>query len=249
MEEVDHYTTVLKALGYNYGTHYMPHVAAHVRLGMKQNIKTVIFDFDYTLADSSAGIIECINYALTGVGLPAESPPRICSTIGLPLNVALEELTGRQSPAVITEFLRLFMRRADEIMADKTLVYSSVPTVIGALIDKGLHLGLVSTKFRYRIQTILRREGLLASFKVIIGGEDVTRHKPDPEGLLLALEKMSVAPHSALYIGDSVTDAETARRAGVSFLAVLSGVTPAEAFKDYPGNRIITELAKLPEIF
>jgi phosphoglycolate phosphatase len=216
---------------------------------MKQNIKTVIFDFDYTIADSSVGSIECINHALAGVGLPAESPPRIRSTIGLSLNVILEELTGRQSPEVIAEFLRLFMQRANEIMADKTLVYSSVPTVIGALIDKGLHLGLVSTKFRYRIQTILRRDSLLEPFDVIVGGEDVTRHKPDPEGLLLAIEKLGTSLQSSVYVGDSVTDAETARRAGVSFVAVLTGVTPAEAFADYPVDRIIADLSELPEIF
>ncbi len=216
---------------------------------MKQNIKTIIFDFDYTIADSSAGIIECINHALAGVGLPAESPPRIRSTIGLSLIDTLEKLTGRQSTEKIAEFRRLFIQRADEIMADKTQIYSSAPAVIGALIDKGFHMGLVSTKFRYRIQTILRRAGLLESFEVIIGGEDVTRPKPDPEGLTLALEKMNTAPRSALYVGDSVTDAETAKRAGLLFIAVLSGVTPVEAFADYPVERIITGLAELPQIF
>ena len=73
----------------------------------------------------------------------------------------------------------------------------------------------------------------------------MSRHKPDPEGLLAAIERLGGSPSGSLYVGDSVTDAETARRAGVPFAAVLNGVTPREAFKDYPAYRILDDLDEL----
>jgi phosphoglycolate phosphatase len=106
-------------------------------------------------------------------------------------------------------------------------------------------IGIVSTKFRRRIEEILGREDLLEPFDVIVGGEDVSRHKPDPEGLLAAIERLGGSPSGSLYVGDSVTDAETARRAGVPFAAVLNGVTPREAFKDYPVYKILDNLGEL----
>ena len=104
----------------------------------------------------------------------------------------------------------------------------------------------MSTKFRFRIETTLRREDLLDSFETIIGGEDVSNHKPDPEGLLKAIRKLESAPENSLYVGDSVIDAEAAKRAGVPFVAVLSGVTPRQDFEPYPVYKIIDSLSELP---
>ena len=60
---------------------------------------------------------------------------------------------------------------------------------------------------------------------VIIDGDDIQQFKPDPHGLLLAIEQVRSQPGRTLYVGDNATDTETAHRAGVPFVAVLSGVT------------------------
>jgi len=176
----------------------------------------VIFDFDYTLADSSQGVLECVNHALGRLGLPAASPEDIKKTIGMSLPATLVALAGKER-------------------------------VIRLLRDRGVPLGIVSTKFRYRIETILGRAGLLDYFDVIVGGEDVSRHKPDPEGILMAIEWLG-ANQSTLFVGDSLSDAEAALRAGVPFVAVLSGVTPREAFSKYPTYRIIENLVELVDL-
>ena len=77
-----------------------------------------------------------------------------------------------------------------------------------------------------------------------MGGEDVSRHKPDPEGILISIERLD-AHQSALYVGDSLSDAEAAMRAGVPFVEVLTGVTPREAFSKYPAYKIIENLMEL----
>ena len=108
-----------------------------------------------------------------------------------------------------------------------------------------MRLGIVSTKYRYRIEDVLGREGLLELFEVIVGGEDVSEFKPDPESLNLALGKMGISPEAVLYVGDSVVDAEAAMRAGVPFAAVLSGSTPREAFSKFETRMILDSVLDL----
>jgi phosphoglycolate phosphatase len=131
-------------------------------------------------------------------------------------------------------------------MADATKVYPGVPRTLQALKAYLLRLGIFSTKFRYRIEAVLQREGLRDAFELIVGGEDVAQLKPDPEGLLVALEKLGCDETELLYVGDSATDAEAAQRAGVPFAAVLSGVTPSEILRRYPQRAILDDVSCLP---
>jgi phosphoglycolate phosphatase len=209
---------------------------------------TILFDFDYTLADSSPGVHECINYALGKLGLPAVSYDVACRTIGLSLPATLVRLAGAEQAARAPEYVRAFTARADQVMADSTALLDPVPAAIRRLRAQGLRLGIVSTKYRYRIATVLQRDDLLSCFDVIIGGEDVAAHKPDPAGLHMALARLACPVNAALYVGDSVVDAETAERASVRFLAVLSGVTPRDAFAPYPAWSMLDDLAGLPDL-
>jgi phosphoglycolate phosphatase len=91
----------------------------------------------------------------------------------------------------------------------------------------------------------LNREGLSNTFDIIVGGEDVAEHKPNPAGLLTALGALKCAPTKALYIGDSLTDAQTAQRAKVDFIAVLSGATLRDAFNGYPVYKFLENVSGL----
>lgn len=205
--------------------------------------QAVIFDFDYTLADSSAGVEECVRYALAQMGLPPVAPESVQRTIGLSLAETFATLTGQPSGA--EAFVRLFVERAEVVMNERTRLLPAVPETIAWLQAQGLALGIVSTKFRRRIEERLRWAGLRDAFAVIVGGEDVARHKPDPEGLQCAMAALEILPAAVLYVGDSLTDAQTAVRAGVTFCAVLTGVTPADAFSAYPVYRVIQDLSEL----
>jgi phosphoglycolate phosphatase len=210
--------------------------------------QAVIFDFDYTLADSSRGAVDCINFALAEMRLTEVSAEAACRTIGLSLKETFLRLAGPQPPGRSDEFLALFKKRADEVMTDLTVLYAEVPAIIQTLREKGIKLGIVSTKFRYRIEEILERENLLQHFQIIIGGEDVEAHKPHPQGLIKALEHLRCAPSSIAYVGDSVADAEVAQRASAPFIAVLSGVTPREDFSSYQVLEILDNLSELPKV-
>jgi phosphoglycolate phosphatase len=209
--------------------------------------QAILFDFDYTLADSSRGVIQCVNGALHDLGLPPASPDAIRRTIGMPLAETLVSLAGPDRAPQGPEFAHMFKQHADQVMADLTILYATVDPVLRALRRQRKKLGIVSTKFRYRIEGILQRDNLRDLFDVIVGGEDVAAHKPDPEGLRQAMADLHCSPPQVLYVGDSVIDAETARRAGVSFVAVLTGVTGRSEFAGYSDLEIVDSLSQLPQ--
>ena len=210
--------------------------------------RAVLFDFDYTLADSSIGVVDCVNFSLCRLGLPLASAGAIRGTIGLPLKDAFKRLVGPEYLVQFEEFFRLYTERANAVMTDATVLFESVPRTIESLTKLGVALGIVSTKESYRIEAVLERESLLDSFDVIIGGDDVPIPKPDPEGLLTAIRRLGCSPSNSLYVGDSVVDAETARRADVPFAAVLSGMGSREDFKEYEAYRMLDSLLELPDL-
>lgn len=210
--------------------------------------RAVVFDFDYTLADSSQGVRRCVDYAFGELGLPARRPDEINRTIGLPLTEAFRWLAPTADPALASRFQDLFLRHAEKVMVELTVVYAPVPAVLQALRAAGLALAIVSTKHRVRIEAILDRAGLRGGFAAIVGGEDVTRHKPDPCGLAAAMVAVGSDAASTIYVGDSAVDADTAQRAGTRFVATLTGTTTREQFAPFAVDAFIQHLGELPRV-
>ncbi len=211
-----------------------------------RGIRGILFDFDFTLADSSRGVVQCVNYALNMLGLNKFPEEEIKKTIGLTLEHTFKRLIGEKHNDKIEKFKNFFIKKADEIMADFTMLYKETPRVIENLYSNGFKLGIVSTKFRYRIESILKRENLLEYFDVIVGGEDVSSLKPNPMGLILAVQKLNLNSSEVTYIGDSIIDAETANKADIAFIAVLSGVTPRIVFNQYQVRVFLNQISELP---
>lgn len=214
---------------------------------INNKFQAVIFDFDYTLADTSKGAMECINFALNSINLPSAPYKTICKTIGMSLTETFHTLGGQKNKDQTDKFIHYFKKRADEVMEELSFIYDPVPIVTKRLKQNGLSLGIVSTKFRYRIEAILKRENLLNAFDVIIGGEDVSKFKPDPTGLKIAIDRLSTSASHTLYIGDSIIDAQTAKRGKIPFAATLSGVTKRNEFDKYPFYKVANNLHELAD--
>ncbi len=186
-------------------------------------------------------------HALGTLGLRA-APNEIRHTIGLSLDASLEQLAGRRVPEDVQKFSRAFVEQADQVMAPLTRIYDFVPAMVAELRRRDCALGIVSTKFRYRIETILAREGLAESFQVIVGGEDVTEHKPHPASLELALERMGARAPAAIYVGDHPVDGQAARAAKLPFVATLTGVSEPESFAKFEPLAILSDVSELPVV-
>jgi len=207
--------------------------------------KGVIFDFDYTLADSSQGVYQCINYALERLGFPDVTYPEACKTIGLSLENTFIRLTHNSGKEKLEQFIKLFTQHADKVMTRNTIIYKNVPKTLTYLKGLGMKLGITSTKYRYRICEILTNNNLVSLFDFIIGGEDVSSHKPNPEGIYKILEALKVDKKECIYIGDSIVDAETAKNADISYIAVLTGTTRKEDFVNYGPVLVINRIDEL----
>lgn len=207
--------------------------------------RAVLFDFDYTLGDSTAPIVDSYTAALTAMGWPAPEREAVRHTIGYTLEDGYTMITGDADVEHRREFFRRFKAHAVPIMVQTTDLCPGAAELLDWLKTSGVPAGIVSTKGGDVIDGIFQRQGLRDRLALIVGGQDVTKAKPDPEGLNLAVEHLKEDKSTVLFCGDTVIDAETARRAGVDFCAVLNGTTPAEAFGEYPHIHIAPDLAEL----
>ncbi|MGE5592203.1 MAG: HAD family hydrolase [Betaproteobacteria bacterium] len=206
---------------------------------MSPRFRCVLFDFDFTLADSSDPVMKCVRYALGAVGAPLRADRDVLRTVGLTLPEMFRILAPGYDQAALAT---LFMERAEDVMVEGTKIYGEAAGTVQTLRTAGVMTGIVSTKLRRRIERILEKEGMLHAFDVIIGAEDVTRHKPAPDSLLRAMSLLHVDPGETLFAGDSLVDAEAARRAGVRFCAVLHGLTRREEFAPFSPIAVVEDL-------
>lgn len=209
------------------------------------NYKAIIFDYDFTLGDTTGGIIGSVRYALSEMGRPSCSDMEIRKTIGLSLTKTYETLTGDKSPENAKIFHDLFVEEADRIMTPSAKWLPHARETLLKLRENGVFLGICTTKFHRRITDIMKLTGDDDLIGIIVGGDDVSRQKPDPEGVLKAAAGCPAELSEILYVGDSLTDAEAAQRAGIDFAAVTTGETLAEEFEKFPYVRIMSDLRGL----
>lgn len=208
---------------------------------------TYLFDFDYTLADSSRGIVLCFQTVLRRHGYTEVTDEAVKRTIGKTLEDSFSILTGITDPTRLATLRKEYGAEADVHMNVNTFLFEDAVPTLQTLKSKGARLGIISTKYRFRIQSFLRDKVPDDLFDIIVGGEDVAQPKPSPEGVLHAIRQLKVSPEEVVYIGDSTVDAETAQAAGIAFAGVTNGVTTAEELGRYPHLKIMSTLAELPE--
>ena len=206
---------------------------------------TYLFDFDYTLADSSRGITLCFRHVLERNGYAGVTDEAIRRTIGKTLEESFSILTGVTDPDRLAAFKAEYRREADVYMTPNTRLFPETLRVLRTLKERGAKIGIISTKYRFRIHDTLDQHLPADFLDIVVGGEDVSRAKPDPEGLLYAIRQLGVKKKRVLYIGDSTVDAETAQAAGVDFAGVTHGVTTADELAAYPHRRIMDSLTEL----
>ena len=203
------------------------------------------FDFDYTLADSSKGIVTCFQIVLNRYNYTDIPDEDIKKTIGMTLEDSFARLTGIEGINQLKILKDEYLKEADEIMSDNTMLYDDTIPLIKKLKEQGASVGIISTKQAYIIRQTLVKYEIESCFDTVIGMLDVKNTKPDPEGLLLGMNRVNATQDKTLYLGDNIIDAITAQAINVDFVAVTTGMTGREAFLDYPHKAIISRLSEL----
>ena len=116
---------------------------------MKYN--TFLFDFDYTLVDSSQGIVKCFRIVLDRYNYTSPTDEEIRRTIGKTLEESFTILTGENDPEVLHTYRQEYVAEADKYMTDNTFFFPETKEVLTKLKSEGAKLGIISTKYKYRI--------------------------------------------------------------------------------------------------
>ncbi len=207
--------------------------------------KLCLFDFDYTLADTTKPIVECFKYTFDIMNLEGFDREKVIKTIGMTLDNAFSHLTGINDKEKIDEIVKVYRVKSDEITIKNTVLFDDTIKTLKTLKESNIKIGIVSSRMGSRIDKILEHLNCREYVDNIIGYEDVTIHKPNPEGLLKSLNHFNCNKEEVLYIGDSYIDAESAENANVDFIGVTTGSTTRNDFEKYDNIKIVKNLSEI----
>lgn len=179
----------------------------------------VVFDLDGTLVDSVGLIVASYQHAFRTVLGVAEEEERIRGWIGQPLARAFREVSAERADELLAAYLAWNLAHTEALIRR----YDGVDRLLGTLVASGVRLAAATSKMREPAELAARLAGLTDHLGVLVTMEDTDRHKPDPQPLLLAVERLGARPQDAVYVGDAVVDVEAARRAGMAAVAVTWG--------------------------
>lgn len=182
------------------------------------NIRNIIFDLDGTLIDSSAGVVEAVNYALAQNGLPEEPPDRIVSYIGYPLERMFSDFTDFPYKKLHGEF----QVKARESIIRSATALSGVDEVLARFHTTGFRMAVATTKIRRHVEGIIDKLGWRRYFATSVGADDVKKVKPSPDALHLVVKDLAADPAESIYIGDTENDVLAARAVPMLSVGVAS---------------------------
>ncbi len=182
--------------------------------------RLIVFDWDGTVIDSPAAIVECMQAASRELGLAIPEASRASHVIGLGLHDAMRivapDLPGERYPEFVASYRRHFVAREDTMRP-----FPGMPALLDSL-SRQRPLAIATGKSRRGLERSLDSAGVRRLF-VASRCADETTPKPHPAMLLELMAELAAAPESVLMIGDTSHDMEMARAAGVDGLAVTYG--------------------------
>jgi len=205
------------------------------------SIQLVIFDLDGTLIDSRLDLVHSVNAALRHIGRPELPEHVIASYVGDGAPTLIQRALGGETAdeALIRKGLEFFLSYYREHKLDHTTLYPGIKKTLAAIQNSAngqpRNMAVLSNKPVGPSRAIIEALGLGPFFSQVYGSNSFPTKKPDPEGARKLLEESGVRAEQAVMVGDSHTDIETGRNAGLWTVAVTYGFAPhtlAEASPD-----------------
>jgi len=207
----------------------------------KFSARAVLFDWDGTLLNSYASDTRAYLTMFRALGV----------------NWGPEELARHYSPNWYRVYRAARIPRAKWDEADRlwTMAYArETPDLLpGArrivkMLQSDFDLGIVTSGNRRRVRRQLRSFRLAHYFSACVCNEDVSRKKPHPAPLQLALERLRAEPEESVYVGDTAEDVEMARRAGVRAIGVFGPFPTADRIRAARPDTILRSIGDLPDL-
>lgn len=204
----------------------------------------LLLDIDGTLMDTLDLIVQAMNAACEDLDvLPPFRSEELRTMIGTPVQRQVGELrdvTGSRADEFTERYHAHFIRGVDRGIRLFPGVAETFPSLGGRAMTT------MSTRRRSVAEQMLRMTGLLPYFRVVVGGDQVSRPKPDPELPLFGAKALGVSPSQCFVIGDSPVDLFAGRAAGMKTIAVSYGYGDSKAIALARPDEVIHDFSGLP---
>lgn len=202
--------------------------------------KAGLFDLDGTLTDSIGLSIQAFIHVFR-THLQLEFSPKDIDAMFGPCEEGIFRSHNKdKAPAMMADFLNFYRQEHGKYAA----IYPGILAMVKTLSQK-MPLGIVTGKGQEPAAITLAETALSPYFAVLISGSCVQRHKPDSQGIEMALAHLQVPRETTFYLGDSPGDIEAARRAGVTALAALWGAKDREGLLRLEPDAVFTKPSEL----
>ena len=211
--------------------------------------KLIIFDFDGTLGDTRQNIIITMQRTMRMVGLPVKSDEECASTIGLTLENSFKamypDVDATTAARCVDAYREIFMESVEELIPQ---LFPGVSDTLAHLDKMGIKMSIASSRQSQSLLLFLENMGVLKYFPYVLGSDNVTKHKPDPEPVLKTLRELNYSPSEVVVVGDMPVDVSMAHGADVRAIAVTFGNATREELAEAKADYIIDDFTKILEI-
>ena len=209
---------------------------------------TYIFDLDGTLLNTINDLAASCNYALRSCGMPERTVDEVRRFVGNGVRLLMvRAIPGGDSNPRFDEAYAIFRQHYLHHSLDTTKPYDGIEELIAELNAAGKHVAVVSNKF-YAATQALVRHFFGDTIKVAIGEREDIRKKPAPDTVLEALRQLDMPAETAVYIGDSDVDIDTASNCGMPCISVLWGFRDRQFLIDHGATTLVSEPGEIAEI-
>ncbi len=208
-------------------------------------MKLIILDFDGTLADTRGLIVLTMQQTIQELGLESRTDDQCAAMIGLPLKQAFTDLipmTDAMGDCCVDTYRRIF---TENNAAYTIPAFPNVLETLRLLSQKGYTLTIASSRSHRSLMEFVVGMDLQQVISYVLGADDVTQAKPNPEPVLNTLEKFGCSPDEALVVGDTWYDIEMVRRAGVRTCGVTYGNGTREELMNAGADFLMDDFGEL----
>jgi len=196
----------------------------------------VIFDLDGTLTDTLPPTYRAFGHALAPFLGRVPTPAEIQTRFGPADHEIVADWAGPEHAEEAVA--RLYTAYETELAT--AVPFPGIPELLSELRDRGRQVALFTGRGRASTDRLLHTLAIGRYFDTTLAGEEVPASKPAPDGILLTLERLGVAPGAACYVGDTLHDVTAARGAGVAPISVLWGSPEPEVLRAAPTRVVET---------
>ena len=206
----------------------------------------VLFDLDGTLIDSIELILDSARHAFRGRAGYIPTDAEWLTGVGIPLVTMFQRYAqdAAEVDALIAKYREYQLEHHDRLVR----CYDAVLETVDFIRAAGHPVGIVTSKAVWLARRGLDHVGLGPHFDLIVGCDSCERHKPDPEPVLLALDRLGYEASDAVFIGDSVHDIHAGNAAGVTTIAALWGPFGREDLVASRPRYFLERISDLPRL-